>query len=197
MDHTSMLALFTLLNATNLDHFVGTKPLSYYNLMKARLHGYRWSFARVYIDNLCCWRKAHLKWTTHKFIEGCFCNVVGWELHLCAPISSPPLKFMITIIYFPHGIPTQLVLSRGRKSGFSIFGFMHEFWTIPTVNIWRTLDRKNVLIWWLADMEYKHSKLWLLLLLLFLFLLNVLTPRVHIPSRFLDTWLFINILNFS
>ena len=44
--------------------------------------------------------------------------------------------------------------------------------------IWCTLDCKTTQIWWLVNMEYKHSKLWLLCCYCCLMLLS---PQVHIP----------------
>ena len=61
-------------------------------------------------------------------------------------------KFYSTYASFEHDT---------KPRDLSIYGFMHDFKQFQSP-IWRTLDRKTTQIWWLANMEYEHSKLWLL-----------------------------------
>ena len=55
--------------------------------------------------------------------------------------------------------------------------------------VWHTLDGKTTQIWWLVDMEYKHSTLWLLyVMLLLLFSFDVFVPTSAHLLIFLNKW---------
>ena len=60
-----------------------------------------------------------------------------------------------------------------------------------------TYDRKTTPIWWLANMEYKHSKLWLLCCWFCCCRLMFLSPQVHILCYFwtsglsIYTWMLV------
>jgi hypothetical protein len=60
---------------------------------------------------------------------------------------------------------------------------MHEFWTIPTANMTYTRSQ-NYTIWWLANIEYKHSTLWLLCCCFWCCCFMFLSPQVHVPYKF-------------
>jgi hypothetical protein len=49
------------------------------------------------------------------------------------------------------------------------------------LSILRTLDRKTTQIWWLANMEYKHLKLWLLCVVVAMLLFDVSIPTTVHP----------------
>ena len=59
-------------------------------------------------------------------------------------------------------------------------GFMYEFWTISNPPSVVQLDRKTTHIYWLANMEYKHLKLWLSCCCFCQCQLMFLSPQVHI-----------------
>ena len=65
---------------------------------------------------------------------------------------------------------------------------MHEIWTISTAHVPYT-SCKTTQIWWLANMEYKHSKVWLLCLgVLLLLSCDVFVIVSAHPLSFLDKW---------
>ena len=90
---------------------------------------------------------------------------------------------MIVVEWCYVGIEGSIVSSNNKN--FNIVEFMHKFLTIPTANMMYT-TLQTTQIWWLANLEYKHLKYWLLLLLFDVFVPTNAHPLLFFNKSFVQ-----------